>query len=133
MKNLIFCLSVLSLLFACGSHRSETHKGVFMDLSPREFSEKMKANPGQLLDVRTEDEIAEGKIEGAVDMDFYADDFSDQLSSLKTDQPVYVYCAAGRRGGKAMRIMAELGFTEVYNLAGGIGAWMDEKMPIDKP
>ena len=65
--------------------------------------------------------------------DISFDDFSDQLSSLKTDQPVYVYCAAGRRGGKAMRIMAELGFTEVYNLAGGIGAWMDEKMSVDKP
>ena len=83
----------------------------------------------QLLDVRTPEEVAAGMIEGAQHMDFYEDNFQDQLATLDKTKPVLVYCAAGGRSGKAMDMMQKMGFNEVYNLAGGYRGWSGAGLP----
>lgn len=105
----------------------------FKDLSVEEFKSLIASNPGQILDVRTMEEIQTGMIDGASHIDFYSADFEAKLSALQKDQPVYVYCAAGGRSGKAMKKMMELEFTEVYNLDGGMGAWKAEGMDTVLP
>ncbi len=56
-------------------------------------------------------------------MNFFEKDFNAQLEKLDKTKPVYVYCKAGGRSGKATKQMKKMGFTTVYNLIGGIGAW----------
>jgi rhodanese-related sulfurtransferase len=73
----------------------------------------------QILDVRTPEELSEGKIEGSINMNFYDGNFRDQVAKLDKAVPVYVYCRSGARSQKAMEIMRELGFTVVYELQGG--------------
>jgi phage shock protein E len=115
-----------------GSEMSAIQGEDFVDLGPASFSEKMKSNPGTILDVRTPEEIAEGKIEGAVTMNFYEDNFKASVATLDKTKPVYVYCAAGGRSAKASTMLKSQGFKEVYNLDGGMTAWLDEAMPIVK-
>lgn len=90
------------------------------------IAEKQEA---QLLDVRTPEEVGAGMIAGAMHMDFYEGNFKDQLSTLDKSKPVLVYCAAGGRSGKAMDIMQKMGFSEVYNLAGGYRGWSNAGLP----
>lgn len=87
----------------------------------------------QLLDVRTPAEWNEGIIEGATMMNFYDSDFKQQLEKLDKEKPVAVYCKSGGRSGQAMGMMQEMGFKEVYNLNGGIGAWNNAGEPTVKP
>ena len=77
----------------------------------------------QLLDVRTAEEVAEGSIEGAVNYDFYQDDFRKKLESLNPQKPTFVYCRSGGRSGQTMDILKELGFVEIYDLEGGYTVW----------
>lgn len=86
---------------------------------------------GLLLDVRTDREFAMGRIRGAMQIDFYRDDFQPELEKLNPDIPVYVYCRSGNRSGQAAKMMKSMGFKTVYNLEGGMGAWA-RKQPIEK-
>lgn len=92
-------------------------------LDPARFASLMHDRPGQLVDVRTPGEWSEGIIAGARLMDFNGTGFRSELSTLDKDRPVYVYCAAGGRSHKAYEMMKEMGFKEVYDLGGGMGAW----------
>jgi rhodanese-related sulfurtransferase len=93
------------------------------DVDVTEFAELVSAGEGQILDVRTPEEWAAGIIKGATKMNFYGDDFKTQLETLDKNKPVYVYCKSGGRSGKATKQMKQMGFTAVYNLNGGMGAW----------
>lgn len=84
--------------------------------------EKQIANEGTILDVRTPGEVAEGIIANAVVMDINGADFSNQIQTLDKSKPVYVYCKAGGRSGRASEMLSALGY-EVYDLDGGMDAW----------
>ena len=46
------------------------------------------------------------------------------------DDPIFVYCGSGSRSQIACTILAENGFTEVYNIMGGMGAWLQASLPM---
>lgn len=95
-------------------------------LSPALFKAKLE-NDGEhiLLDVRTPAELEEnGSIEGARNLDYYAEDFKAQIDALDRDMPVMLYCRSGGRSGEAAAMMKEMGFSQVYDLNGGYTAWL---------
>ncbi len=89
------------------------------------------AETGLLLDVRTDREFAMGHIRGAAQIDFYRNDFREELAKLDPNVPVYVYCRSGNRSGQAAKMMKSMGFKTVYNLEGGMGAWVRQQ-PVEK-
>lgn len=86
-----------------------------------------------ILDVRTPGEYAAGCLEGAINLDYYAQAFRTDLEKLPRDAVILIYCASGRRSEATMAILVELGFGEVYNLRGGINAWIGENQPVVVP
>ena len=97
-------------------------------LTAQEFAAKSPA--GTILDVRTAGEVAQGKIEGALVIDFYSSNFLDQVSQISKDQEVYLYCAVGARSEEAARMLLQQGYTKVYHLQGGIQSWSQEGLPV---
>ncbi len=83
-----------------------------------------------VLDVRTPEEFAEGHLEGAVLVDFYAADFAERLAALDTDVPYLVYCRSGNRSGQTLGLMEQLGFTSAVDVDGGIVAWAGAGLPV---
>lgn len=83
-----------------------------------------------VLDVRTAEEFAQGHLDGATMIDFYAPDFADQVAALDRDVPYLLYCRSGNRSGQARAIMEDLGFTDVADVDGGIAAWLDAGLPV---
>lgn len=83
-----------------------------------------------VLDVRTPEEFAEGHLEGATMIDFYADTFTDELAALDPDQTYLVYCRSGNRSGQTFAMLDELGFGQVYDLDGGVLAWQSAGLPL---
>ncbi len=70
-----------------------------------------------------------GHIENAINLNYYSKTFKDELSELDKSKTYLIYCRSGRRSGIALDIMKELGFTEVYNILGGITQWEAEGLP----
>ncbi len=90
------------------------------------------AEPGTvLLDIRTPQEVAEGRIAGAANIDFYEADFRDRIAALDRNASYVVYCRSGNRSGQAMGLFEELGFTDVTEIDGGIVAWLQAGLPIE--
>lgn len=77
----------------------------------------------QLIDVRTPDEFLENNIEGAQNIDISSNDFEQKVAKLDKNKPIYVYCRKGSRSRKVSQKLEDLGFTEIYDLKGGILEW----------
>ncbi len=126
-------LLVLGMATAGCQAQNTTKEVVNIDVNVSDFELIMDTIPnGLLLDVRTDNEFAQGHLRGAQQIDFYRDDFADALEKLDKDQPVFIYCRSGNRSGKAAKQMKAMGFSAVYNLEGGIGAWSKRNKPVAK-
>jgi rhodanese-related sulfurtransferase len=57
-----------------------------------------------------------------------------QAESLKKwrDKNVITYCDSGSNGAVAARTLMKLGFTKVFNLQGGLSAWVKDNLPLAK-
>jgi rhodanese-related sulfurtransferase len=86
-----------------------------------------------VLDIRTPEEYDQGIIEGAINIDFYANDFAVQLDALDKDAHYVVYCNSGNRSGQANSTFEDLGFTNVTEIDGGITNWYAEGLPVVLP
>jgi rhodanese-related sulfurtransferase len=86
-----------------------------------------------VLDIRTPEEYDAGIIEGAINIDFYSNDFAQQLDGLDKDAHYVVYCNSGNRSGQANSTFEELGFTNVTEIDGGITAWYSDGLPVVLP
>ncbi len=85
---------------------------------------KLMNNPDVvILDVRTPREVAQGAIEGAVNINLYEPDFDQKIEKLDKSKTYLVYCRSGHRSVTASNKMLSKGFTKVYNLLGGYNAW----------
>ena len=138
MMKLFALLAGLSFLActdtgaAAGARQEQTSKAgatdqaSYVDLSPSEFAAKMKAPNTLVLDVRTPSEIARGKIDGAVELDYRAADFAERLAELGTDQTILVYCASGGRSSSTAEMLVANGAQKVFNLRGGYRAWQQQ-------
>jgi len=76
-----------------------------------------------ILDVRTPEEFAAGHLPGAININVEASDFDTKVAGLDESAETLVYCQTGNRSGVATDKMADLGFTDVSDLQGGIEAW----------
>ena len=99
-----------------------------MDLSQEEWSEQLQQDGNAMvLDVRTPEELEEGFITNATNIDFYlGQQFLEEIGKLDKGKNYYVYCRSGNRSGQACAIMNSLGFKNTYNLAGGFMNWEGE-------
>jgi rhodanese-related sulfurtransferase len=129
MRKLAYFLVLALALVACSS---ATETGALETVSPQEAQAVIDSAPADLvvLDVRTPEEFDVGHLENAVNVDFYAADFPDQLGQLDKDVPYVLYCNSGNRSGETLDMMKDLGFSEVTEVDGGIQAWAAAGLPI---
>jgi len=95
------------------------------DLTQEEWSSQLESDENTfILDVRTPEEVEEGYIPGATNIDIYlGQEFVEELEKLDKSKNYYVYCRSGQRSGQACAIMNKLGFKNAYNLEGGFMNW----------
>jgi rhodanese-related sulfurtransferase len=128
MSNAILIVAMVLLLFI--SYRffavKSTPKG-YANLSAKEFEAKMQEPNTILLDVRTQEEVSEGFIKGTTHfIDYMGENFEQEIETLDPNKHYLVYCRSGNRSAKACEFLAENGFTQISNLAGGFWFWQGE-------
>ncbi len=146
MKNIILVLaSILTLvIYSCSNNTNAEiapldeiaalmqQQKVIINVNVEQFKKLVTSEKGTVLDVRTPGEWAEGTIANAEKIDYYNDNFATEIEKLDKTKPVFVYCKKGGRSSSAAEILKEKGFTKVFNLDGGISAWLDAGQEIVK-
>lgn len=129
LKKLI--LSCLVITFHLGATQAQTSTVKKIDI--KEFDNLAKDQKSVvILDVRTPQEVSEGKIKGAKTIDFMNSNFKSEIEKLDKSKTYLVYCKMGGRSDKAAEIMNAAGFKTTYSLTGGITAWQEQGKPIEK-
>lgn len=82
-----------------------------------------------LIDVREVWEWVTARIPGATLIPM--GDVAQRIHEIPTDRPVIVHCATGQRSATVTDALRQAGYERVYNLAGGIVAWMNEQYPVE--
>ncbi|MGV3630984.1 MAG: rhodanese-like domain-containing protein [Bacteroidota bacterium] len=117
MKNLFL------ILFICAGSLLSAQESKL--LSPAKFKKGIARKDIQLIDVRTTKEFDAGHIGQAVNINYFAADFKEQLAKLDKEKAVYIYCQGGGRSSAAAKMMVEMGFRQVFDLEGGYEDWKE--------
>lgn len=125
MKLKMFYLFLFAGLFAVQSASAQDTTG--LAIQQARFEKLMKKKNTYVVDVRTPEEYESGFIVDAVNynvMDSVA--FVNTILSLDKNKKYLLYCKSGRRSGKALVMMKNMGFRKVYQLNGGVTEWKGE-------
>ncbi len=123
------CLMMLVALTSCFSNSAQKATGA-KTIPVNEYQKMMNEKKDvQLVDVRTPSEFAEEHLANAINIDFNAGDFKSKIGSLDKSKTAMIYCLSGGRSAAAMNVMADMGFSEVYNMKGGILQWKAAQLP----
>lgn len=100
-----------------------------IDITPEQLAVRLAAGNIRLIDVRTAEEVAAGKISGAEHIPL--DRFDPAALGLPDGREVVLYCRSGKRSALAGAKLAEVTGAPVEHLAGGILAWEDAGQPLE--
>jgi rhodanese-related sulfurtransferase len=107
----------------------EQQTSLFKTVSPQEAKDLIENRKDLLLiDVRGQDELQEGYIEGSTLMPLW--DIIQGTQRPPKNKPVLLICAVGGRSLALGQLMSKNGWDEVYNLKGGISAWKEANLPV---
>ena len=111
MKKIISLIVCILLLTACG--------GISYQTIDSNKAMELIEDDAVIIDVRTAQEFASGYIDGAINIPV------DNISSIdyEKDTVIILYCASGMRSSNAAKALIDLGYTNIYNLDGGLINW----------
>lgn len=92
------------------------------------MSKKKKKNI--IIDVRTPEEVAEGHLAGAKNIDVQGELFQVSIDQLDKNKTYLLYCRSGKRTAVAGAKMKAAGFKKVYMMDGGITSWKEKGKPV---
>ena len=123
-KGLCLLLAgILGILLCACTDTEENKEAVYMNITAEEAKKIMDTESEYvILDVRTEEEFAQGHIPGAILIPDYEIREEAENSLPDKDALILVYCRSGRRSKNAAETLAELGYTNIREF-GGILDW----------
>ena len=99
-------------------------------IDPEELAGRLEENGVMVLDVRDEDEYADGHIPGSVNLPY--GELPDRQGELPRDRQIAAICSGGKRSGLAASILQREGFERVLHVAnGGVGTWRRNGRPVE--
>ena len=126
MKRMIPLLLALLLLAGCGGNTADGYQQIITQEAAKEMVDSQEVI---ILDVREQDEYDSGHIPGAVLLPVGTiDDTTAAQVIPEKDSTVLVYCRSGNRSKTASAALADLGYTNIYEL-GGINTWPYDTEP----
>jgi rhodanese-related sulfurtransferase len=128
--RILFLLSFL--IIGTATYAQSAAKDSIDVISIAEFEKMSSKKKNMVIDVRTPEEVAEGHLAGAININFLGEGFSEEITKLNKNKTYLLYCKSGNRTRKAADQMQKAGFKHVYMLEGGITAWNEAGKPVEK-
>ena len=123
---LIICLLMAAFClfaFSCAKQKQSPSTAKYTDITVEEAKEIIEAGNVILVDVRTQEEYSEKHIDGAILIPNETITDSQPAELPDKDADILVYCRSGKRSSEAAKKLADMGYTNVYNMLGGINEW----------
>lgn len=102
--------------------------GGFRNITVSELHSRLQQGSLRLVDVRTDAEVARGKIPQGEPLPLHL--LPMRLNEMDKNAATVFYCQMGGRSAQAAAFAAANGFSDVYNLQGGIIAWANAGLPL---
>jgi rhodanese-related sulfurtransferase len=101
-------------------------------LSPQQAVQMINREKAQVIDVCSAEEFAAGHLIGARHVPL--DQLEQQLASVAKNksQPLILVCASGLRSKRAVAVAKKLGYEQAHSLTGGLKAWKEANLPVEK-
>lgn len=131
MKKIALALSIVLSVSLIGCKETSAQESTLVE--PQELINILETKEVHLVDVRTPKEFNKGFIENSINIDFSSPTFKEEIGKLDTSKPIVVYCRSGRRSAISTKTLVKVGFTEIYDLKGGIINWKREGYQLVKP
>ncbi|CAG0983261.1 Cdc25 family phosphatase [Methanosarcinales archaeon] len=134
-KIIILSIVILAIFSGCVSDTKPTVKNQYTDISVQQGKGMIDRQEVFILDVRTKEEYAAGHIKGSTLLavqDIPEQELTEKLKDIPKDRKILVYCRSGQRSAKASGILVENGYSQVYNMQGGITEWMNAGYEVEK-
>jgi rhodanese-related sulfurtransferase len=107
--------------------------GAGAGVSTAQATQLINREDALVLDVRDPGEFGAGHILGAKNLPLSRIDAGGaEIAAKRKDKPVIVYCDTGNRAAKAAAALKSQGFAKVVSLSGGLGAWQQAGLPVEK-
>lgn len=147
-KNSLALLLFVTLFTSCGNAQKENNE----EKKATNSSEKTTSSSQQIktvsiqeaqnliadkeglviVDLRTDNELENGKLKDAVQINFNDPDFKTRIETLDKSKPYLIYCHSGGRSGQTKSLMKQSGFDEVYEMSAGFSGWSQQNLPLEK-
>ena len=101
-------------------------------VTPSQATQLINREDALVLDVREPGEYGAGHIIGAKNAPLSRIDSGAEIAGKRKDRPVILYCESGNRSAKATAALKAQGYTRVLNLSGGLGAWQQAGLPVER-
>ena len=101
-------------------------------VTPAQATHLINREDALVVDVRDPGEYGAGHILGAKNVPLARLGEAPAELAKRKDKPLVVYDDRGERASKAVAALKRLGFSRVVNLSGGIGAWQQAGLPVEK-
>lgn len=134
-STILFMTVMLLLLSACGepgNTRTKTPEVIFKTVDVKMFNSLIGEKGMVLIDVNRPDEFSEGHIKGARNMGFFQPEFDAQVAQLDKSKTYLIYSRRDYRSSKAMDKFRTASIFKLINLSGGLEAWEEANMPLEK-
>jgi len=118
----IILVVTVTLIYYTQVHLQRPQIG-YGDVSVEDAKTLIESKPNLIiLDVRTQEEYDDGRIEGALLIP--VSELEDRLDELSKNSEILVYCRTGNRSSNAFNILTKNGFTKIFHMVDGITAWI---------
>ena len=123
---LIICLLMAAFClfaFSCAKQKQSPSTAKYTDITVEEAKKIIETGNVILVDVRTQEEYNEKHIDGAILIPNETITDTQPAELPDKDADILVYCRSGKRSSEAAKKLADMGYTNVYNMLGGINEW----------
>ncbi len=124
---------LFSALISFGWAQTTSTDTIYRALTVVQADSLIDANPANpdfvIIDLRTPSDYSANHLLNSININYYDANFSTQIAALDHNKMYLLYCLAGSRSTQTYNMMQTQNFREVYNMLGGINAWITGGYP----
>jgi rhodanese-related sulfurtransferase len=127
---LLFAVAIVSGAMLIWPYVRRTTGGPWV--TPAQATHLMNREDALVIDMREPAEYAAGHVIGAKNVPLARLETLPADIAKRKEKPVIVYCERGERSPKAASALKKMGFARVLSLSGGLKAWQQAGLPVEK-
>lgn len=130
-NNWLLALGFVAVLVALVVNELKLLKSGTSSLDPSAATQLYNRQEALFVDIRTDADFRKAHLPGAFSLP--AASLSDRVGKLDRfkDKPLIVYCATGMQSGGVVNELKKRGFSQIYQLRGGLSGWQSAGYPLE--